>query len=300
MGAQMHADEVPVSERLVRSLLQEQMPDYANEPIAIVEPWGTDNAIFRVGQDFVVRLPRIEWAVNQVAFEHQWLPKLDTYMSVTLPEPIAIGQPGCGYPFVWALHRWVPGVGASPQAMADPLQFAVDLAHAISELQRVPTTGAPPAKNRARDIRDYDDATRKAIEAAGHLIDADAALEIWQQAVDAPPCSPQDRRWVHGDLEGNCVLLDGQLHGLIDWGLACVGDPAVEVQTIWSPLFTEDSRAAFLSALNVDDATIARARGAAINQACGALPYYLDTYPLIVERSWHKLAALGVQPITST
>jgi len=32
----------------------------------------------------------------------------------------------------------------------------------------------------------------------------------------------------------------------------------------------------------------------AIQQACAALPYYLRTYPLIVERSWRKLAALGV------
>ena len=35
----------------------------------------------------------------------------------------------------------------------------------------------------------------------------------------------------------------------------------------------------FFSALQVDGATLARSRGAAINQACGALPYYLHTYP---------------------
>ena len=52
-------------------------------------------------------------------------------------------------------------------------------------------------------------------------------------------------------------------------------------------------------ALDVDAATLARSRGAAINQACAALPYYLDTYPLIVERSWHKLAALGVPALAA-
>jgi hypothetical protein len=65
---------------------------------------------------------------------------------------------------------------------------------------------------------------------------------------------------------------------------------------VWSPLFTDQTRQAFFDALNVDDATIRRSRGAAINQACMALPYYLDPYPLIVERSWHKLAAVGVAP----
>ena len=104
--------------------------------------------------------------------------------------------------------------------------------------------------------------------------------------------------WVQGDLEGNCLVGDdGRLCGIVDWNSACVGDPAVDVQVVWSPLFTDASRRTFLDALDVDDATlIRRSKGAAINQACAALPYYLDTYPLIVERSWHKLAALGVGP----
>ena len=94
-------------------------------------------------------------------------------------------------------------------------------------------------------------------------------------------------------------MRDGRLCGIVDWGSACAGDPAVDVQVVWSPLFTDDSRRAFLDVLDVDDATLARSRGAAINQACAALPYYLHTYPLIVERSWHKLASLGVPPLTT-
>ena len=102
---------------------------------------------------------------------------------------------------------------------------------------------------------------------------------------------------MHGDLEGNCLVEHGQLSGIVDWGSACVGDPAVEVQVAWSQLFTDESRQFFLEAIKADDATIRRAKAAAINQACGALPYYFDTYPLIVERSWHKLACLGVAAV---
>ena len=99
---------------------------------------------------------------------------------------------------------------------------------------------------------------------------------------------------MYGDLEGNCLVTSGHLCGLVDWGSACAGDPAVDLQVVWSPLFTVASRSMFLDALDVDEATVTRSRGAAIHQACSALPYYLDTYPLIVERSLHKLAALGV------
>ena len=165
----------------------------------------------------------------------------------------------------------------------------------MRDLAAVPTDGAPPAHNRARPLHDYDGPTRWAIDSARHLIDTDAATAVWEDALAAPPFTGTPT-WVHGDLEGNCLVRDGRLAGLVDWGSACVGDPAVDVQVVWSPLFTGGSRQAFLDALDVDDATLARSRGAAVNQACAALPYYLDTYPLIVERSWHKLAALGIGP----
>ena len=289
----MHDDEVEITAAIASRLVAAQMPDLAGLPLKIVEPWGTDNAIWRLGDDLVLRFPRIAWAPNQIEFEAEWLPRFAPLLDVAVPEPVAVGQPGEGYPFPWAVHRWVPGIGAHLDAMADPSQFARDLADAARQVWALPAAGAPPAKNRARPLAEYDAETRRCIASAAHLSDADAALAIWEEALAAPAHAGAPV-WVHGDLEGNCVLLDGQLHGLVDWGLACAGDPATDVQVVWSPLFTAESRQVFLDVLEIDDATLARSRGAAINQACGALPYYLDTYPLIVERSWHKLAQLGV------
>jgi aminoglycoside phosphotransferase (APT) family kinase protein len=132
------------------------------------------------------------------------------------------------------------------------------------------------------------------IEHVSTLIDAKSARQVWQEAMAAPPHEGAPV-WVQGDLEGNCITRTGHLSGIVDWGSACVGDPAVDAQVVWSPLFTEESRRAFVQALDIDDATLARSRGAAIHQACGALGYYMNTYPLIVERSWHKLAEVGVE-----
>ena len=295
----MHDDEVLVDEALVRALLRDQMPGLADRALTVVEPWGTDNAIWRLGDDLVVRLPRIEWATGQVHRERSWLPVLAPHLSVPIPEPVAVGEPGRGYPWAWAVHRWLPGRPASFEDQRDPVRFAADLARFVAELRSVPTDGAPSARNRARPLREYDSATRTAIAGAAHLIDAAAALAVWEEALAAPP-HPDPPVWVHGDLDGNCLLVDGRLGGVVDWGSACAGDPAVEVQVVWSNLFDDDGRRRFLDDLDVDDATLTRSRGAAINQACAALPYYLDTYPLIVERSWHKLAALGVGPATTT
>ena len=295
----MHDDEVEVDDALVRRLLATQMPELADRPLTIVEPWGTDNAIWRLGDDLVVRLPRIHWATGQIQREATWLPRLAPYLPVAVPEPVAIGEPADDYPYRWAVHRWIPGEGAALERFDDPITLARDLAEVVRTLQTAPTDAAPPAKNRARALHEYDEPTRRAISNTSHLIDSAAALAVWEDALAAPP---YDRPpvWVHGDLEGNCLVRDGRLCGIVDWGSACIGDPAVDVQVVWSPLFTDESRAAFIDALSIDDATLARSRGAAINQACAALPYYLNTYALIVERSWQKLAALGVRPLTAS
>ena len=56
----MHADEVDTDPALVGRLLAAQFPHWANLPIEPVLPMGTDNALYRLGDDMVARLPRTE------------------------------------------------------------------------------------------------------------------------------------------------------------------------------------------------------------------------------------------------
>ena len=165
----MHDDEVEVTEELVGRLLAAQMPHLADQPLSIVEPWGTDNGIWRLGDDLVVRLPRIGWAEGQVDLEATWLPRLGPHLPIRVPVPVAIGEPAEGYPYRWAVHHWIPGEPASLDTIDDPITFALDLADVVRRLQSVPTAGAPsapPARNRARPLRDYDGPTRRAIHGA--------------------------------------------------------------------------------------------------------------------------------------
>ncbi len=53
----MHDDEIEVDEAVVRHLLATQFPEIADRQLTMIEPWGTDNAIWRLGADLVVRLP---------------------------------------------------------------------------------------------------------------------------------------------------------------------------------------------------------------------------------------------------
>ena len=201
----MHDDEIEIYELLVRGLVAAQLPTLSDRQLTRVEPWGTDNAIWRLGEDLVLRLPRVSWATSQVQHEALWLPRLAPHLPISIPTPVAIGQPGPGYPFLWSVHKWLPGTGASVAQMRDPISFALDLAAVIRALEVVPTEGAPPAVNRARPVRDYDDAARAAIVGARNLIDTNCATDIWNEATTATPHLGAPV-WVHGDIEGNCLL----------------------------------------------------------------------------------------------
>ena len=70
-AAKMHADELETDASLVGRLLAAQFPHWADLPIEPVQSSGTDNAIYRLGDDMAVRLPRIHWATGQPELEHE-------------------------------------------------------------------------------------------------------------------------------------------------------------------------------------------------------------------------------------
>ena len=61
-AGKMHADEADTDASLVRRLLVAQFPQWADLAIEPVPSAGTDNALYRLGDDMAVRLPRIERA----------------------------------------------------------------------------------------------------------------------------------------------------------------------------------------------------------------------------------------------
>ena len=297
VAGHMHKEEIEVDERLVRELLHSQMPDLAHLPLEIVEPWGTDNAVWRLGTELVVRLPRIHWASGQAEFEAQWLPRLAPYLPVEIPEPIAIGESTIDYPYRWAVHRWISGQGAAPDRINDPVAFALALAEVVRTLQAVSTTDAPPATNRARPLAEFDEATRWCIERASHLIDAAAAIEVWEEALAAPP---------HRGVWSGCrVTWKATAWSTMDSSAALsIGvppAPAIPPSKYRSSghLCSQASRDALSSTRSTS--MTQPSPGVAVRRSTRPAPLCrtLNTYPLIVERSWHKLAMLGVRPLHS-
>lgn len=293
-AGKMHDNEVATDAALVRRLLAAQFPQWAALPIAPVASAGTDNALYRLGEDMVVRLPRIPGATGQIDKEQRWLPQLAPHLPLEIPLPLAKGDPDEGYPWNWSVYQWLEGENATAERIADMTEAAKDLAHFIAALQNVDASEGPSPSEansgRGVPLATRASATRKCIAELDELgmIDAPAALAAWEAALDVPAWE-RPPRWIHGDLQsGNILAQHGKLSAVIDYGCLAVGDPACDLQVAWN-LFSGESRAAFRAALNVDEATWARGRGWALSVAVIALPYYHRTNPVLADIARHAI-----------
>ena len=290
----MHADEVSTEAALVRRLLALQFPEWAGLPIEPVRFRGTDNALYRLGDDKVVRLPTRPRTVMTLEKERRWLPRLSPFLPLAVPEPLGEGTPGEGYPFTWSIYSWLPGTIAAEAPIADLRQAALDLAGFIAALQQVdPSGGPPPGEHnfgRGEPLANRDAPMRAAVDALRGRVDTRAVTAAWEEALDAREWAGAPV-WIHGDLDARNLLVEnGRLSAVIDFGSLGVGDPACEVMVAWK-LFKGESRYLFRGKLSVDDATWARARGWALSQALIAISYYTpETNPLLFREAQRWLA----------
>jgi aminoglycoside phosphotransferase (APT) family kinase protein len=242
---------------LVRRLVADQFPQWAGLPVRPVEHGGWDNRTFHLGEAMLVRLPSARRYAEQADKERAWLPRLAQSLPLPIPAPLAIGEPGEGYPFRWSVYAWIEGETAKVGDIRDRTAFARDLADFLRALQGVDASDGPPAGPhnffRGGPLSTYDAQTRQAVAELGASIDRSAALGLWEAAVAAEWRGPAV--WVHGDVApGNLIVRDGRLAAVIDWGVCGVGDPACDLAIAWT-FFDGDSRAAFRQALPLDGAT---------------------------------------------
>lgn len=289
-AAKMHADERDVDAPLARRLLIAQFPQWADLPLVRVASDGTDNAIYRLGDDMAMRMPRYPSAAAQATKESHWLPRLAPHLPLDVPLPLGLGEPDDVYPWPWSVVRWLPGEPAS-LVEVDALDAALRLARFVGAVQAVDAAGGPePGEHnfgRGAGLATRDGWVRDALAQLDGMIDVAAARDAWEQALAAPAWE-RPPVWLHGDLhDGNMLAASGRLTAVIDFGCLGVGDPACDVMPAWTFL-PADARPAFRAELGVDEATWERGRGWALSVGLIALPYYRDTNPPLAEsaRRW--------------
>ncbi|CAM5570869.1 Aminoglycoside phosphotransferase family protein OS=Streptomyces tendae OX=1932 GN=GUR47_22995 PE=3 SV=1 [Streptomyces tendae] len=293
-SGQARRDTHDVDDRLVRRLVDGQFPQWSGLPAERFPSGGTVNAMYRLGETMVVRLPLVRGGVADVTTEREWLPRLAPLLPTAVPEVLGAGVPAEGFPWPWSVYRWLPGELPEAGALTDPESLAADLAAFVAAMRSVDLPD-PPKAYRGGPLAALDESTRAALAALRDLpeegVDCDALTEVWQDALGAPAWEGP-ARWLHADLmPGNLLLSGGRLAGVIDFGCMGAGDPACDLFPAWN-LLPPGAREIFREALGVDGAAWRRGRGRTLSQAVIALPYYRETNPAMAGNARHVIRAV--------
>ncbi|MFC3454309.1 aminoglycoside phosphotransferase family protein [Amycolatopsis speibonae] len=283
----MTAETTPaIDAELARRLVDTQFPRWAELPLIPFAPAGSDHVIYRLGEELSVRLPRHSGAIKQARKEAEWLPRLAPHLPLTVPVPVEVGEPDFGYPWPWAVSRWLDGEVATVDALSGSHEAAGALAEFLTALHRFDTDTTEDLTGGTLAARDT--ATRSAIAQTGETFDAEAMSELWDAALAAPGWD-RPPVWFHGDFHtGNLLTTGGRLSAVIDFGELGIGDPACDLIIAFT-LMSAETRATFRAALDVDDATWNRGRGWALATGLNAYLSYAAVNPRVAAQTARQI-----------
>lgn len=296
---QMHSGQLTVSTEAVRELVSLQFPQWEASPVSAVASHGTVNAIFRVGHDLCARFPlqraEVEPTRRWLESEAAAARRLVGRTRFRTPEPIAIGEPGAGYPLPWSVQTWLPGTVANEQDPSGSVAFARDLAQFVREVRVMDTEGRTfDGTNRGGDLRSHDAWMAECFERSEGMLDVPWLRRTWRELRKLPRTAVDVM--THGDLTpGNLLVADGRLTGVLDVGGLAPADPALDLVAAWHGLAT-DPRQEFRVMLACDDLEWARGAAWAFQQALGAAWYYADSNPTMSEMGRRTLAHIAANP----
>jgi aminoglycoside phosphotransferase (APT) family kinase protein len=278
----MHANQLSVPVETVRALVDEQFPEWRDLPVRRVASQGTVNAIFRIGGQFAARFPLeprdAGSARRWLESEAQAASELAGGTRFPTPEPVALGEPGAGYPLPWAVQTWLPGVDASQDDPGESIPFAHDLAELIADVRAIGTRGRVfDGAGRGGNLRSHDGWLETCFLRSEQLLDVPRLRLMWA-AMRSLPRTAQDTM-THGDLiPGNVLVAGGHLAGVLDAGGLGPADPAVDLVSAWH-LLDPGPRQVLREDLRSDDLDWQRGKAWAFVQAMGVVWYYIQSNP---------------------
>lgn len=283
-GVTMHDGQLTVPDEAVRALVDEQFPQWRGLPVRGVESEGTVNAIFRIGDQLAARFPLQPGDPGSV---RKWLEseaeaarELAGVTRFATPRPVAIGEPGRGYPLAWSVQTWLTGVVASDDDPGWSVAFAHDLAEFITGVRSIETRGRVfGGRGRGGDLMSHHAWVETCLARSGRLLDVPRLRREWA-GMRVLPREAHDFM-THGDLiPGNVLVCGGRLAGVLDVGGLGPADPALDLVSAWH-LLEDGPRQVLRADLGCGDLEWERGRAWAFEQALGLVWYYADTNPVM-------------------
>jgi aminoglycoside phosphotransferase (APT) family kinase protein len=276
----MHAGQLAVSAGMVRALVDEQFPQWRSLPVRSVTSEGTVSAILRIGDQFAARFPLQPGDPGTVRArlesEAEAARELAGVTRIATPRPVAIGEPGPGYPLAWSVQTWLAGVVASDDDPGWSVALAHDLAEFITGVRSIGTRGRVfGGQGRGGDLMSHDAWMETCFTRSGRLLDVPRLRHAWARMRTLPRAA-QDVM-THGDLiPGNVLVCGGHLAGILDVGGLGPADPALDLVGAWH-LLEDGPRQVLREDLGCGDLEWERGRAWAFEQAVGLVRYYADS-----------------------
>nr|WP_269330161.1 phosphotransferase [Kineosporia babensis] len=275
-----------------------QFPAWAGLPVRRVQAEGTVNAVFRIGEELAARFPLrpAEPAQARAEFvgEAAAARKLLAASRFPVPEQVALGAPGEGYPMPWAVQTWLSGVTATEVDPSRSPGFADDLAELILDIRAIDTEGQTfSGKGRGGELTSQDAWLEKCFVESAGLLDVPYWRSRWAQWRELPRVAPD--LTTHGDLIPGNVLVSAapavRLSGVLDVGGLGPADPALELVAAWH-LLGGSTRERLRHGLEEDDLTWERGQAWAFAQAMGLVWYYRESNPTMSQLGRRTLKRL--------
>jgi aminoglycoside phosphotransferase (APT) family kinase protein len=248
---------------------------------------GWDNVAYRVNDDWVFRFPRRRIAADLLAREARILPLLAPALPLRVTAPAFVGAPTPDYPYMFTGYAILPGRTACQYAWSTTARRALApmLGHFLRHLHQIPIDEETRRWAPRDDIHRAVIPTRVATVAerlrANHAgldeREVHALLDLVHEMADR--FTPASRQcWVHGDFYARHLVLDNARRpvGVIDWGDAHLGDPALDLSIAFSFLPASARPAFFAEYGMIDEATTDRARFRAIHYGAMLAAYGAD------------------------
>jgi aminoglycoside phosphotransferase (APT) family kinase protein len=223
--------EITINAQIVKELVREQFPDLSNLEVRFVDS-GWDNENYKLGDQYLVRIPKRAIAAKLIEHEIYCLKQLDDHLPLKIPTPVRIGQPNTYIPWKWTINPWFRGHTVICGQLVDT--EAINLVKFLKVLHILKLKEVPDNPFRSVPISHKKDQVEERMERLKKRTSliTPGIERLWEKALSEPDY--QVKSLIHGDLHPrNIIQRNNKIEAIIDWGDMTMGDVASDLASIW-------------------------------------------------------------------
>ncbi|HJT58637.1 MAG TPA: phosphotransferase [Ktedonobacteraceae bacterium] len=221
------------------ALIQRNFPKVTIQAVhAITRGW--DSFVLDVNDALIFRFPLREDVIAYIEKEKSLLPVLEPALSTPIPHFDYVGHGDASYPFLFVGYRKLVGIPLEDENITSEqlIYLGPALGTFLSELHSFPVARAiqagvqdhTPEQWRERYWERYVDLQKRVFP----LLDMELrtkSAQLWEDFLDNRAIFAFQPVLIHCDLACEHIFCDPEhslLTGVIDWGDATIGDPALD------------------------------------------------------------------------